>query len=98
MNILHCFTCSSITEEAHSILQMCYEFQGQIQNGSDEILIFINEMENCCPVISGAGVCNINKDIFTSLMTSIVTYFIATVQFDKAFIDKGLSGSNKTCS
>lgn len=67
---------------------MCYQFQAQIQNGSDEILIFIKEIQNCFPTITGAGVCTIDRNIFQCLMTTVFTYFIAAVQFNKEFFDK----------
>lgn len=83
-----CLSCSSILQEVQNLLEACYRFQNQIDYGSDEVRIFIQEIHNCSPTITGARVCNINSQMLHAFLASIVSYFVIVVQFDKTYVSK----------
>lgn len=83
---MQCLSCYSISQEARKVLSTCYEFQNQIEYGSNEVNFFITEIENCLPTITGAEVCVINREMLQAFFVGLVQYYIVIVQFDKAII------------
>lgn len=81
-----CFSCYSVLQEVQNLLNNCLEFHHQIENGRQEMLYLIKEIENCFPSIIAADIFEITPKTFLSFFASIATYYIAMIQFNKANI------------
>lgn len=88
--------CDRVERKYFDLLYECSQLQIEIKEDAfrNDLLLFENFVRNQPPVFTAAGFFRLNKGLYSSLCSALVTYLIVIIQFNT--VNAGHSVTNTT--